>query len=118
MHSDSLPRIPADSSLLDVGGVLFELETVPINLDGARIGRLAIGKKFDLSLLDAIGEIALLHRGRLLRSTLPQQLHHQIQGLLSTDCLANSDGCELKLSGETYLVLPLPRATLGSEYKL
>lgn len=118
MHSDSLPRIPPDSSLLDVGGVLFELETVPINLDGSRIGRLAIGKKFDLNLLDAIGEIALIHRGRLLRSTLPEQLHSQIQGELSTKCMANRDGCELKLSGETFLVLPLQRTTLGSDYKL
>ena len=118
MHSDSLPRIPTDSSLLDVDGVLFELETAPINLDGAPIGRLAIGKKFDLSLLDAIGDIALIHRGKLLRSTLPQQLHRQIQDQLSKKCLANSDGCELKLSGEAYLVLPLQRATLGSEYKL
>jgi signal transduction histidine kinase len=54
----------------------------------------------------------------LLRSTLPHELHRQIQGELSTECLANRDGCELKLSGETYLVLPLQRATLGSEYKL
>jgi signal transduction histidine kinase len=118
MHSDSLPRIPSDSSLLDVGGVLFELETAPINLDGAPIGRLAIGKKFDLSLLDAIGDIALVHRGRLLSSTLPQPLHRQIQDVLSKKCLTNSDGCELKLSGEVYLVLPLQRAALGNEYKL
>lgn len=118
MHSDSLPRIPTDASLLDVGGVLFELETAPINLDGAPIGRLAIGKKFDLSQLDAIGDIALIHRGRLLRTTLPQRLHSQIQDQLSKKCLADNDGCELKLSGEAYLVLPLQRATLGSEYKL
>jgi len=118
MHSDSLPRIPTDSSLLDVDGVLFELETAPINLDGAPIGRLAIGKNFDLSSLDAIGDIALIHRGSLLRSTLPQQLNRQIQDQLSKKCLANSDGCELKLGGEAYLVLPLQRATLGSEYKL
>jgi signal transduction histidine kinase len=117
-HSDSLPHIPTDPSLLNVGGVLFELETAPINLDGAPIGRLAIGKKFDLSLLDAIGDIALIHRGSLLRSTLPRQLNRQIQDQLSKKCLANSDGCELELSGEAYLVLPLQRATLGSEYKL
>jgi len=58
-HSDALIRIPAQPSLVDVGGLLYELEPVPINLNGEPIGRLAVGKRFDLSLLDAIGDIAV-----------------------------------------------------------
>jgi signal transduction histidine kinase len=117
-HSDSLPRIPSESSLLDVGGVLYEMETVPINLDGERFGRLAVGKRFDLKLLNTIGDIALIYRGKLLRSTLPRQLHPQIEHQISPQCMTDRDGCDLKLDGETYLVLPLQRAALGTGYKL
>src|SRR6266852_895476 len=118
VHSDALTRIPAQPSLVDVGGLLYELEPVPINLNGEPIGRLAVGKRFDLSLLDAIGDIALIDHGRLIRSTLPQALHAQIARQLSRKCIEDKGGCELKLNGETYLALPLQHAALGSGYKL
>jgi signal transduction histidine kinase len=114
----SLPLMPSESSLLDVDGVLYEVETAPITLDGNPIGHLALGKQFDLAMLDAIGGVALTYRGRLLRSTLPQRLHQQIERELSNSCTANPNGCDMKLDGERYLVLPLRRAALGGEYKL
>jgi signal transduction histidine kinase len=114
----SLPLIPSEASLLDVDGVLYELETVPITLDGQPIGHLALGKQFDLALLDALGGVALTYRGRLLRSTLPERFHQQIERELSTSCTSNPNGCDMKLDGERYLVLPLRRAALGGEYKL
>jgi len=117
-HSDALTRIPAQPSLVEVGGLLYELEPVPINLNGEPIGRLAVGKRFDLSLLDAIGDIALIHHGRLVRSTLPQPLHAQITQQLSRKCMEDTGGCELRLNGETYLALPLQHAASGSGYKL
>jgi signal transduction histidine kinase len=117
-HSDALTSIPAQPSLVEVGGLLYELEPVPINLNGEPIGRLAVGKRFDLSLLDAIGDIALIDHGRLVRSTLPQPLHAQIARQLSRKCVEDAGGCELKLNGETYLALPLQHAALGAGYKL
>jgi len=113
-----LPLIPSEASLLDVDGVLYELETVPISLDGQPIGYLSLGKRFDLALLNSIGDVALTYRGRLLRSTLPLTVHQQIERGLTASCSSNPNGCDLKLNGETYLVLPLRRAALGGEYKL
>ncbi len=113
-----LPLIPSEASLLDVDGILYELETAPISLNGEPIGHLALGKQFDLALLNSIGNVALTYRGRLLRSTLPQSMHRQIERGLNGSCTTNSDGCELKLNDEKYLVLPLRRAGLGGEYKL
>ncbi len=113
-----LPLIPSEASLLDVDGILYELETAPISLNGEPIGHLVLGKQFDLALLNSIGNVALTYRGRLLRSTLPQSMHRQIERGLNGSCTTNSDGCELKLNGEKYLVLPLRRAGLGGEYKL
>jgi signal transduction histidine kinase len=114
----SLPVMPSESSLLDVEGTLYELETVPIILDGEPIAHLALGKQFDLALLDAIGEVALTYRGRLLRSTLPQRLHRQIEAELSSSCTTNPNGCDMRLDGERYVVLPLRRAALGGQYTL
>jgi signal transduction histidine kinase len=113
-----LPLIPSEASLLDVDGVLYELETAPISLDGEPIGHLALGKQFDLALLNSVGEVALTYRGRLLRSTLPPGMHQQIERSLTGPCITDPGGCELKLKGEKYLVLPLRRAALGGEYKL
>ena len=117
-HSDALTRIPAQPSLVEVSGLLYELEPVPINLNGEPIGHLAVGKRFDLSLLDAIGDIALIHQGRLVRSTLPQPLHAQITQQLSQKCMEDPGGCELTLNGETYMALPLQHAASGSGYRL
>lgn len=114
----SLPLIPGEASLLDVDGEFYELETASISLDGEPIGHLALGKRFDLTLLNSIGDVALIYRGRLLRSTLPQSLHQKIEHDLPQFCITNPTGCDLRLNGETYLVLPLRRAALGGEYKL
>lgn len=114
----SLTLIPGQASLVDVDGQLYELETVPISLEGQPIGHLALGKRFDLALLNSIGDVVLTYRGRLLRSTLPQSLHKQIERGIAKSCAADSSGCDLKLNGETYLVLPLRRAALGRDYRL
>jgi len=113
-----LPLIPSEASLLDVDGILYELETAPISLNGEPIGHLALGKQFDLALLNSVGNVALTYRGRLLRSTLPQNMHRQMERGMNGACTSNSDGCELRLNGEKYLVLPLRRTGLGGEYKL
>ena len=117
-HSDALTRIPLQHSLVEVGGLLYEVEPVPINLNGEPIGRLAVGKRFDLSLLDTIGDIALIDHGKLMRSTLPQPMHAQIKRQLSPKCTDDPGGCELRLNGETYMALPLQHAALGAGYKL
>ena len=113
-----LPLIPSEASLLDVDDSVYELEMAPISLDGEPIGYLALGKQFDLALLNSVGKVALTYRGRLLRSTLPRSMHQQIERSLNGGCIADFDDCELKLNGEKYLVLPLRRAVLGGEYKL
>ena len=115
---DSLTSFPSGSSLVDVNGALYELQTVPVNLDGERIGRLAVGKTIDLTSMNAIGDLALLRHGKLLRSTLPESMHSQIEQNLSTKCISSREGCDLTVNGQTYLVLPLRRAGLGADYKL
>lgn len=114
------PALPLNgaSSLLEVNGTLYEVAAAPINLNDQLAGQLAVGKKFDLALLDAIGDMALMRGGKLLRSTLAQPSRQEIEQKLSRECIARRDGCEAKLNGETYLVLPLQTASFGNQYKL
>src|SRR5579864_2027598 len=114
----SLPLIPSEASLLEVEGAFYELETAPINLDGEPIGHLALGKNFDLKALNPGGKMALAYHGRLLRSTLPETMRQEIERGLAGPCATKTYGCDLKLGGERYMVLPLRRASLGREYNL
>ena len=110
--------INAKSSLVEVNGVLYEVETAPITLNDQVAGHLAVGKTFDLALLDAIGDMVLMRGEKLLRTTLAQPSRQEIEQKLSPACVANRDGCDVKLNGETYLVLPLQTASFGSQYKV
>jgi signal transduction histidine kinase len=112
------PTINGASSLAEVNGVIYEVESAPITLNGVIAGRLAVGKKFDLGLLDAIGDVALTRGGKLVRCTLFQPSRQEIERTLPPDCIATRNGCEVKLNGETYLVLPLQTASLGGDYKV
>ena len=114
----SVPAISAASTLLDLNGVLYQIESAPITLNDQAAGRLAVGKKFDLTLLDAIGDMALMRGGKLLRCTLTQPSRSDIEQKLSPKCMANRNGCEVKLNGDAYLVFPLQTASLGADYKL
>ena len=114
----SVPAISGASTLLDLNGVLYQVESAPITLNDQPAGRLAVGKKFDLTLLDAIGDMALMRGGKLVRCTLLQPSRSDIEQKLSPECMANRNGCEVKLNGEAYLVFPLQTASFGADYKL
>jgi signal transduction histidine kinase len=114
----SPPAIDGASALLELNGVLYQVASAPITLNDQAAGRLAVGKKFDLGLLDAIGDMALMRGGKLVRCTLLQPARRDIEQKLSPECMANRNGCEVKLNGEAYLVLPLQTASFGNDYKL
>ena len=112
------PAINGASALLDLNGVLYQVESAPITLNDQPAGRLAVGKKFDVTLLDAIGDMALMRGGKLVRCTLLHPAYSDIEHKLSPECMANRNGCEVNLKGEGYLVLPLKTASLGGDYKV
>ncbi len=114
----SVPAINSASAMVDLSGVLYQVESAPITLNDQPAGRLAVGKKFDLTLLDAIGDMALMRGGKLVRCTLLQPPARDIERALSPNCMTNTNGCEVKLNGEAYLVLPLQTTSFGADYKL
>ncbi len=54
------------------GGVLYELTSTPIVIDGAQIGELKLGAKFDLSRYHLGGETVLLRDGRVMEASVPR----------------------------------------------
>ncbi len=55
---------------MQIGGVLYELTSTPIAIDGGQIGDLKLGAKFDLSRYHLGGETVLLRNGTYSRSWL------------------------------------------------
>lgn len=115
---EGLPEIPEQSTLLDTGGQLYELSTTPIAIDGSEIGRLLIGRKFDLLRYHLGGDTVLLHEGRVLRATLPSRTWASIEEQIAKRCRESDSECEIERDGETELVLPVHEAGLGTGYRL
>ena len=53
-------------------GVLYELTSTPIVIDGEQIGELKLGARFDLTRYHLGGETVLLQAGRMVESSLPR----------------------------------------------
>ncbi len=119
---DGAPReqfaFVAESNLTESGGQLYLLSTAPITLKGVEIGTLAIGTKFDLSRNRVGGEMLLLKDGRVFRTTFPPDRWSSIEQQMSVQCAPAVQECEIRLGGETFLVLPVREAGLGGKYRL
>jgi HD-GYP domain-containing protein (c-di-GMP phosphodiesterase class II) len=98
----------------ELEGKLFQITTVPVNLGNEYIGRLSVGRTFDLSELP--GGAVLIHNGRLLRSSLDDIPAAEVEAAIG-GCIAMSGDCSVRLRGEQFLV-SLSRTNLGPGYAL
>jgi len=113
-----LPAIPRQATLVESGGELYELSTTSIGIGGAEIGKLWIGRKFDLGRYHVGGEIVLLRNGKVLRASVPHATWTALEQQILRKC-ANAEGeCQIQRSGETFLALPVREAGLGPDYRL
>ena len=113
-----LPEIPARAALLESRGVLYELTSTPIAIDGEQIGDLRLGAKFDLGRYHLGGETVLLHDGRVLRATVATAEWTLLEAELRRACPHAGAECEIRHQGETYLVSAVRGARLGPGYSL
>jgi signal transduction histidine kinase len=112
---DALPLQPG---LNDIRGVLYQLETVPIDMAGEQAGSLVLGTRFELDRYQLTGDAVLLRGDTLVLSTFAAPTHTAIERQLGTRCAKPGDDCEISVNGGSYIVLPLAEAQLGSEYRL
>src|SRR5579864_726121 len=120
--ADGAPRerfpFSETSRLAESRGELYLLSTAPVTLDGAEIGTLGIGRKFDLDRYHIGGEMALLKSGHVLRSTLPSSLWPALAQQVARSCGDGGSDCEIQLAREGFLALPVPETGLGEDYRL
>ncbi len=116
--AEGLPEIPGQPTLLEAGSQLYELSTTPIAIDGAEIGRLLIGRKFDLLRYHLGGDAVLLRDGHVLSATLPNDAWASFEQQIAKRCREFDSECEIDPDGQTQLVLPVHEAGLGTGYRL
>ena len=116
--AEQLIDIPAQTSVMQSGGVVYELTSTPIDIAGEQIGELKLGAKFDLKRYHLGGETALLQDGRIVQATIPAAAWKALENDLRSGCRQPLGECEVRRNGETFLVLPAQDARLGSGFQL
>ncbi|HEY1947166.1 MAG TPA: ATP-binding protein [Bryobacteraceae bacterium] len=106
------------SGLIARQGVLFQVQSVPIEIGGETAAVLTLGRRFDLQRLAAGGEAALLKNGGIVRSTFPAVAVQQLEFQLEKNCPTPDSGCEVQVEGASYVVSVLQREQLGNHYQL
>jgi signal transduction histidine kinase len=104
--------------LADHGGVLFQFQSVPIEIGGEIAATLVLGHRFDLKRVAAGGEAALLRKGRIVLSTFSATVVRNLEMELLKHCSSANNGCEVKSEGKSYVVSALQREQLGDGYQL
>jgi signal transduction histidine kinase len=110
--------IPSQKAVMQSGGALYQFTSTPIIIDGAEIGELKLGAKFDLNLYHLGGETVLLQDGHVLDASLPRATWVSLENELRAGCRKPGAECEIRRHGETFLVLPVQDARLGAGFQL
>jgi signal transduction histidine kinase len=110
--------IPEKPQLVEVGGVLYEFITTPIATGGEQTGSLSLGSEFDLNRYHLAGDAALLHEGRIVRSTFAPGERASVEEQLRRGCAQTDVDCEIERNGESFLAMPVKEASLGPGYTL
>jgi len=116
--AERLIDIPSQTSVMQSGGVVYELTSTPIDIAGEQIGELKLGAKFDLKRYHLGGETALLQDGRIVQATIPAAAWKALENDLRSGCRQPLGECEVRRNGETFLVLPVRDVRLGSGFQL
>ncbi len=116
--AERLTDIPSQTSVMQSGGIVYELTSTPIAIGGEQIGELKLGAKFDLSRYHLGGETALFENGRILQATIPPAGWGALENELRSGCRQPLAECEVRRNGETFLVLPVQDARLGPGFQL
>lgn len=114
----SLPAFPRHPTLASLGGTLYQLQTVPIELGGDSVGALTVGTRFELGEYPLAGQAVLLEGNKIVRSTFPPESSGPIQRQVRQRCGHAEPGCEISIKGENYVVSPLQASQTGEQYRL
>ncbi len=114
----ALPPLSLKPGAAEIQHVLYQLESLPINIETETVAFLTLGKKFDLNNLPLGGGAVLLHNGRILLSTFPSDWSSSFEQQASKGCGRPAPSCEITIHGEHFIASQLERTQLGEGYRL
>ncbi len=112
--------IPLDTSRLDrdtsgfllLDGRIFQVASVPVDVNDENIGLLSVGEFFDFS--DVSTQVALVHNGAVVESNVPNISQQDLQSALA-NCKPQAE-CDLRLNDTNWISLPMD--SYGNGYTL
>ncbi|MGH9344937.1 MAG: ATP-binding protein [Terriglobia bacterium] len=114
----SIPDLPLGQGLEEIEGVLYELQTVPVEIAGEPQAVLTLGSRFELNRLALAGDAVLLHGDHVIRSTFSPAWKGSLEEQIRRAC----PPCECRVRSvdrwQTFVVSQLERAQLGGGYRL
>jgi HD-GYP domain-containing protein (c-di-GMP phosphodiesterase class II) len=105
---------PPQKGLFSFGGIAYQLNSFPIDVNQENVGTLSIGERFDLTQFTT--PTVLSHLGKVLRSNVPNATPAEVESALQS-CREQVE-CETKIAGENYLTLVSDSTELGDGYVL
>ena len=100
------------SGFLLFDGRIFQVASVPIDVNSENIGSLTVGEFFNFS--DLTTQVVLVHDGAAIQSNIPAVSAHDLQTSLAA-CNTQAE-CDLHLNGTNWISLPME--SYGSGYTL
>src|SRR4029079_2807551 len=112
--------VPLDLSNLDhnrsgfllLGGRIFQVASVPVDVNSENMGSLTVGEFFNFS--DLTTQVVLMRNGAVIDSNIPKVSTKDLQASLAT-CSTRAE-CDLHLNGTNWISLPME--SYGSGYTL
>ena len=113
--------VPLDLSNLDrtrsgfllLDDRIFQVASVPVDVNSGNIGSLTVGEFFDFS--DLTTQVALVRSGSVIQSNIPSVPLRDLQTALAA-CSSKQAECDLHLNGTNWISLPME--SYGSGYTL
>jgi signal transduction histidine kinase len=113
-----LPNVPLQPGLGEIQHALYQLETVPISIQGEVSAVLTLGTRFELNRLPIPGQAVLLQNGKVERSMLPPRSSAAIERQITERCVKPISACEMTVGRENFIVSQLEAGRLGGAYQL
>jgi len=114
----SIRSLPLHPELTEVNGELYQLQSVPIEIEGEVAAMLTVGSRFHVDGLVAAPKAVLLDGDKVVRSAFNPQWNRRIEQQISRSCRRPQYGCEVSINGESFVVSQLEGAQLGGRYRL
>ena len=107
-HRELTPLTPSKLSagkagLATINGQIYQVASVPIDLDDENVGALSVGELYDFSELTTAA--VLLHNGQVIQSNLKSYSISELNAALQ-GCDANTE-CDIRLRGTRWISLPV-----------